>query len=145
MGSAAAAGLFAGGSAWAASAGANVAVVPAAAAPPTIAVFRKSRRPNPSLFMTISPGSYRLLLARSMLSLIGTSKAGICSALAFAQTLPWRGRVGSHEAERNVSRGGVVKGVIRETLTPPRLLIAFAIDPPPPGEGDGPPFASALT
>src|SRR5579872_6067086 len=76
MGSAAAAGLFAGGSAWAASAGANVAVVPAAAAPPTTAVFRKSRRPNPSPFMTISPGSYRLLLARSMLSLIGTSKAG---------------------------------------------------------------------
>jgi hypothetical protein len=40
-------------------------------------------------------------------------------------TLPWRGRVGSHGAQRNARRGGVTVSQLghcskRETVTPPR-------------------------
>jgi hypothetical protein len=51
---------------------------------------------------------------------------GVCHCL------PSPGGEGStHMSEANVRRGGV-----RDKFTPPRLLIAFAIDPPPPGEGE---------
>src|SRR6267378_8273003 len=66
-------------------------------------------------------------------------------------TLPWRGRVGSHRAQRNVSRGGVIsqlgQRLKRETVTPPRRSFqsrrpqerASLVSTPP---GEGKDFAS---
>src|SRR4029077_4752433 len=49
-------------------------------------------------------------------------------------TLPWRGG-GASIAKPDEKRGGVNPYA---SVPPPRSLISFAIDPPPPGEGDGP-------
>src|SRR4051812_28732127 len=52
-------------------------------------------------------------------------------------TLPWRGRVGSHVAKRNASRGGVIspRGTVRvERLSPHPTAHFIRGDPPPPGE-----------
>src|SRR6476660_3004808 len=66
--------------------------------------------------------------------------AGINSDQFF--TPPWRGRVGSHGAQRNVRRGGVIPqhehGAKRRTATPPltrRPRERASLVSTPPGEG----------
>src|SRR5882757_7538497 len=62
-----------------------------------------------------------------------------CEAAIFL-TRPWRGRVGSHEAERNAKRGGVTGSPHaqcpwRDHPTSTSILLrAMLVDPPPPGE-----------
>src|SRR6266404_3479377 len=68
-----------------------------------------------------------------LVSLDGTTRYGsrrspgrqLTAARGPLLTLPWRGRVGSHEAKRNARRGGVTVSQLgycsrRETFTPPR-------------------------
>jgi len=43
-------------------------------------------------------------------------------------TYPWRGEVGSRNANR--------EGVTAPKITPPRLASSMLADPPPPGEGE---------
>src|SRR5664279_5162649 len=101
--------------------------------------------------MTLLPGRRVCFCGGAQASGLGLVRQ--YDAAAASLTLPWRGRVGSHEAKRNARLGGVTVSQLghrswRETVTPPRshrtmLRIAERERPreraslvsTPPGEG----------
>jgi hypothetical protein len=110
---------------------------------PSRLIFR--RRKNNSLRSRQNKRGYATPNAKSRRVDRDSAGAPHRHSMRRSSTLPWRGRVGSYEAQRNVRRGGVIfhhgDCPSRETVTPTRrspddaMHRRLRVDPPPPGEG----------
>src|SRR6516165_3050900 len=104
--------------------------------PPRPAAICGTRAPTAKNLVATAIPIWPVAVSRAMIDQVISAyfmvKRSCVVAAAELLTLPWRGRVGEHRA---TMRDGVGWSFFVGSITPPRSLISFAIDPPPPGEG----------